>query len=147
MHVFNKEFQKDLFSADSTHDGEPHAESDAFFSDHAAEEVIVQSKENSSNDIGTGQAYRKYRYARLNFKMTTDGELQKCCADTRCGITLGDRDFLKKELPDAEIRKMATSVEVSVIGSDKHRTDEYIIAPMYIPEKTSNGNAATANWP
>ena len=144
MHAFNKELQKDLFTTEPAHGSEPQAEPDAFAGDHAVDEIIVESKENSANEIGTGQAYRKYRYARLNVKMVPEGELQKCCADTGCGITLGDRGFLKKELPNAEIRKMATSVEVAGIGADKHRTDEYIIASMYIPRKTTNGSTATA---
>ena len=76
--------------------------------------------------------------------MAPEGELQKCYADTKCGITLEDRDFLKKELPDTEIRKMATSVEVLDISSDKHRTDEYIITPIYILGKAKNGTIATA---
>ena len=39
---------------------------------------------------------------------------------------------------------MAISVEVVGIGADKHRTDEYIIASIYIPRKTTNGSTATA---
>ena len=51
---------------------------------------------------------------------------------------------MKKELPDAEIRKMAISVEVLGISLDKHRTDEYIITPIHIPGKAKNGTTATA---
>ena len=144
MHAFHKELQKDLSVTGSTHSDQPHAESDAFAGDYTVDNLIIESKENSANEIGIGQAYRKYRYARLNIKMTSDAELQKCCADTGCGITLGDRDFIKNELPDAEIRKMATLVEVSGIGIDKHRTDEYIIAPILIPGKIANGSSAIA---
>ena len=76
--------------------------------------------------------------------MAPEGELQKCYADTGCGITLGDRDFLKKKLPDTEIRKMAILVEVLGISLDKHRTDKYIITPIYILGKAKNGTTATA---
>ena len=51
---------------------------------------------------------------------------------------------MKKELPNAEIRKIATSVEVAGISADKYRTDEYIIASIYIPRKTTNSSTATA---
>ena len=39
---------------------------------------------------------------------------------------------------------MATLVEVSGISLDKHRTDEYIITPIYILGKAKNGTTATA---
>ena len=35
-------------------------------------------------------------------------------------------------------------MEVVGISADKHRTDEYIIASIYIPRKTTNGSTATA---
>ena len=51
---------------------------------------------------------------------------------------------MKKELPNIEIRKIATLVEVLGISSDKHRTNEYIITLILIPGKAINGCIATA---
>ena len=39
---------------------------------------------------------------------------------------------------------MAILVEVLGISLDKHRTDEYIITPIYIPGKAKNGTIVTA---
>ena len=51
---------------------------------------------------------------------------------------------MKKKLPNIEIRKIAILVEVLGISSDKHRIDEYIIASIYIPDKTRNSSAIIA---
>ena len=51
---------------------------------------------------------------------------------------------MKKELLDIEIRKIAILVEVLGISLDKHRTDEYIITPIYILGKAKNETIATA---
>ena len=55
------------------------------------------------------------------------------CIDTGCGPTLIDREWLKRQLPDVKIHKMAVALKVRGIGSSRHKTDEYITEPLYFP--------------
>ena len=106
--------------------------------------IIIESDSDSSKDIGTGQSFRKWRYARCDTMLRPDAQAQKICADTGCGVTLADREFIKEALPGAEFRHMATAIEVSGIGSDKHQTKEYLISPIFFPSKTTNGKDVLA---
>ena len=108
------------------------------------ENTIVESSVDSGKEIDTGNAFRKYRYARVDFKLTPTGPLTTVCIDTGCGVTLIDEMLVTKALPDARIHTMALPLEVSGIGSDKHRTDRYILAPLYLPGKDTDGKPATA---
>ena len=66
------------------------------------------------------------------------------CIDSGCGVSLIDEAIINQFLPDTPIRTMASPIEVSGIGSDRHQTDRYVIAPLYIPGKDDNGDDATA---
>ena len=108
------------------------------------EEIVVESTSDSTKDVGTGDAFRKHRYARINIKLTPKSELVNVCADSGCGVTLIDKTLVDRFLPDTHIRTMARPVQVSGIGSDKHETDSYIINPLYLPGKDQDGRKVMA---
>ena len=57
----------------------------------SAERVIIESNTDSATDVGTGQAFRNYRYCRIGLKMSPEDQETKICADSGYGITLADR--------------------------------------------------------
>ena len=105
----------------------------------AGEELIIESKVDSTKEIGTGNAFRKYRYARVDVKFTPSGPETTVCVDTGCGVSLIDQSLVAKALPETRIHTMASPLEVSGIGSDKHRTDQYVVSPIYLPGKDKDG--------
>ncbi len=105
---------------------------------------IVDSDSDSAKDIGLGQAFRKYRYARVNINLTAISKVIIVCMDSGCWVSLIDEANINQFLPDTPIRAMAAPIEVSDIGSNRDQTDGYVIAPLYIPGKDDNGDDATA---
>ena len=53
--------------------------------------------------------------------------------DTGCGISLIDRVYLRTQLPDILISKIASPLRVRGIGSNRHLTDKFVFIPVYIP--------------
>ncbi len=107
-------------------------------------ENIIDSDSGSAKDISTGQAFRKYRYTQVNIKLAATGKVIVVCIDSGCEVSLIDEAIMNQFLPDTPIRTMAAPIEVSGIGSDRHQTDRYVIAPLYIPGKDNNGDDDTA---
>ncbi len=90
-------------------------------------ENIVDSDSDSPKDIGIGQAFQKYRYARVNIKLTAIGKVIVVCVDSGSGNSLIDEAIINQFLPDTPIRTIASPIEVSGIGSDRHQTDRYVL--------------------
>lgn len=66
------------------------------------------------------------------------------CMDTGCGATLIDREWLKSQLPEAKILKMATPLKVRGMGTSKHKTDEYVLETLYFPAISNEGQQVVA---
>jgi len=64
--------------------------------------------------------------------LNPDVKLEIGCDDTGCRVTITDRAFIKRALPGTYIRTIATLLEVTGIGKDKYKTDEYIITPLFL---------------
>lgn len=105
---------------------------------------IITSDVDSTKDVGSGQAFRKYRYARIKIQLSPEQSPAEVCADSGCSVTLIERTFLKEHLPKVELRINPAPLEVSGIGSDKHRATEYFINPLFIPGKDLSGTEALA---
>jgi len=71
--------------------------------------------------------------------LNPDVKLETGYGDTGCGVTITDRAFIKRALPGTHIRTIATLLEVTGIGKDKHKIDEYIIAPLFLLGKNKLG--------
>lgn len=77
--------------------------------------------------------FRGWHYATIEVKFTMTGPLHTICLDTDCTMSLIDRVFLAKEIPEATIRRMASSISVRGIGTTNHSTNEYVLLDIYIP--------------
>ena len=50
-------------------------------------------------------------------------------------MTIIDKDFLKEVVPDAVIKKMASTVSIRGVGPRKHSSVDYAIIDLYLPGK------------
>ena len=55
---------------------------------------IITSNVDSTKDIKSGQAFRKYRYARIKIKLSPQHLVSEVCADSGYLIILIERTFL-----------------------------------------------------
>ncbi len=104
---------------------------------------IIKSSADSSQEIGSGHAFRGYHYAMGPAKVTEDAVPEELCFDTGCGITLADRDWFHQVLPGKEVHQMASPISVRGLGSNKHRTSEYAVFPLFLPGR-KNGKSVIA---
>lgn len=119
----------------------------AFLSDTppAATATIIESDADSSKEIGSGHAYRTWRYAQLKTQLKPAGDINMVCADSGTSMTMLDRKLKEKDLPDVHVHTMAVPARVRGIGNDVHETNEYIIQGIYLPGgKDEEGRPATA---
>jgi len=65
--------------------------------------------------------------------LNPDVKLEIGYGDTGYRVTITNRAFIKRALPGTHIRTIATPLEVTDIGKDKYKTDEYIITPLFLP--------------
>ncbi len=144
----SKEAKSDVFSNNIRFDLSPSPEDASALLNEPAketEEAIVDSTADSSRDIGTGQAYRHWRYARVEIQLTPRGTKSLVCADSGTSMTMLDKKLKDEAIPGATVRRMAVPARVRGIGNDVHETDEYIVQEIYFPGgKDKDGNKVTA---
>ena len=148
MHALSKQAeseaiakQKDMIQPEQT----PQKHAEAYAQEESStERVIIESNTDSATDVGTGQAFRNYRYCRIGLKMSPEAQETKICADSGCGITLADRQFITNTIPNVAIRKMATPAEVSGLGGVKHQTADYVIASLFFDGVDEQGKPVIA---
>lgn len=85
-----------------------------------------------TTDVGNGFAFRSWNYVRANARLTLDGPGDTICLDSGCGVSLVDKAWLTKQLPEVTISKIALPLPVRGIGISKHETSEYITVPIYL---------------
>lgn len=100
---------------------------------------IVESAA-STAEQGTGFGFRSWNYAMAKIRLTKSGQDDDVCLDTGCGVTLIDRLWLRKLLPEAVIATMASPLRVRGVGSSQHETSEYLVTPCYFPGVDDQGN-------
>ena len=150
MHAWNKqqESENDSKSINIQLDSRSSPdETNIHLNDTPSEEAnpIIESNADSSKDIGTGQAYRGWRYAQVKTQLKPDGVVNMVCADSGTSITMMDRKLKERDLPDAHTHLMAVPARVRGIGNDIHETNEYIIHEIYLPDgKDTDGRVVTA---
>lgn len=101
----------------------------------------IEIVESSATDrpIGTGFSFRGWNYARFSLRFQPTSKDEEGCADTGTGVTLADKSWMLRQIPDLEIKKMSSSLRVKGLGSSMHNTDEYVLVPMYLPAKKEDG--------
>ena len=61
---------------------------------------IITSNVDSTKDIESGQAFRKYRYTRIKVKLSPQHLASEIYTDSGCSVILIERTFLTKCLSD-----------------------------------------------
>ena len=108
---------------------------------------IIGSNTDSSMEVGSGHAYRSWRYAQSDVQLdpSKGKDTHTVCADSGTSMTMMDRKLKEKDLPQAHVHTMAFPARVRGIGNDVHETSEYIIQEIFFPRgKDKEGRPATA---
>jgi hypothetical protein len=72
---------------------------------------------------GTGYAFRGFKFAEVCIRRTAEAEDQWICADSGCGMTMVDEQWLRTYFPQAHIASMRDPVKVQGIASDCHTSN------------------------
>ena len=109
--------------------------------------AIIQSTAKSSQDgiARPGYNFRGWKYATLRVRYSPDSEAEESdiSPDSGCGVTLGDREYLLKNVPGLEIKKMASPIPVRGVGNKIISTNEYAMVTVYV-NGIMNDTARTA---
>ena len=100
---------------------------------------VVQSDATPTKEGGLG--FRQWRYATAMAKLSPGAEPTSICLDSGCTMTLVDRNFLQKQCPGITILHMQSPLTVRGIGTERHRTSEYVNLDVYFPGKVNNTEA------
>ena len=100
--------------------------------------------------LGSGFSFRGWTYATTavtlapeHFPQSSDSD-STACLDTGCGVTLIDKHWLLKRLPDQKISTMSTSLKIRGIGASKHESSEFATLSLYFPGKNGVGDLVYA---
>lgn len=80
---------------------------------------IIKSNSDSSKNVGTGQAFRKYRYAAIQVTLGPAISAGKGCVDSGCGVTIADQRFVNTYLPEPNIRLMASPLSFGLTTDEE----------------------------
>ena len=95
------------------------------------EETLIKS--DAPVATGNGLAFRGYKYAEMQVRLTPKGHNAWICCDTGCAMTCIDRDFLMKNLPDVKLHTVKRPIGVHGIGDGYDQTEDYATISLYIP--------------
>ncbi len=110
--------------------------------------VIVSKAVHTS--LGLGFSFRGWTYATTAVTLAPEHLPQSSdpdsttCLDTGYGVTLVDKHWLLKHLPDQKINTMSTPLKVRGIGALKHESSEFADLSLYFPGKNSVGDLVYA---
>ena len=93
---------------------------------------IIKSQA-SGAELGNGFAFRNWTYAMIAAKLDPEKDEEEVCADTGCGVSLIDREWLGEQCPNGSISKMASPLRVRGVGSSHHETAEFVTQHIYLP--------------
>ena len=69
--------------------------------------------------------------------MLPGGPRESGCLDTGCPITMGDRRFQRKMIPNFSVKKHVSPVTLRGIGQNRHSTDEVEVIAVSFLEGSS----------
>ena len=104
---------------------------------------IIQSKVDYAERVA-GTGFRNWHHVTALVQCSKEGIPQEVCLDTGCPVTLGDRRFLKAQIPHAKIRTMESPSTVKGIGETRHSIAEYVRIPLLLPGKSDIGEPVLA---
>ena len=109
---------------------EPSDQSDEPTAFHTTLAII---KSTAAPEAEPGFGFRNWRYRKVNIILQPKGSIEQVCLDTGYTMSLVDREFLSKLLPNIVIQKLSTSITVRGIGSATHPCDEFVSLDIYMP--------------
>ena len=112
--------------------------------DSAAPPKVVVST--APKPEGTGYSFRRWHYVEAELKLSENAELKSGCWDTGYGVSLVDRQFLRKQSPNTKIETLPTPLPVRGIGSNKHFTNEFVLQDIYVPAKNDKAEDITLHF-
>jgi hypothetical protein len=83
--------------------------------------------------LGTGYAFRGYRYAEVQIRASISGEDQWACADSGCGMSVADESWFRDTFPEAHVAAMPVPIRIKGIASDAHISDRYSVVTVFLP--------------
>ena len=100
--------------------------------------------------MGSGLAFRGWTYATaavtlLPQVLPLESDLSAtACLDTGCGMTLVDKDWLLRQLPNQKIKEMSTPLKVRGIGASKYESTQFAELSLFLPGKDNKGQKVYA---
>lgn len=94
-------------------------------------------------DTTSAFGFRSWHYAVVRAGLTLQDTTAELCVDTGCNMSLIDRAFLKRLVPNCTITQYEQAIPVRGIGERIHNCSEYATFDLYIPG-TVNGQPAIA---
>jgi len=83
--------------------------------------------------LGTGYAFRGFRYAELQIRSTPTGEDHDICVDSGCGMTVADEQWFHETFPQAHTATMPTPIRIKGIATDAHISNLYSVVTIFVP--------------
>ena len=107
------------------------------------EATVIRSNAESASSLGTGYGFRGWNYTKTQVSLALKTSPKDVCLDTDAEVTLADRLFYKKQVPDGVIRTMATPLKVRGLDTQRHESYEYAICDIHM-KGTKNGKPVTS---
>ena len=67
------------------------------------------------------------------------------CLNTGCGVTLVDKNWLLRQLPDQKIKEMSTPLKVRGIGTSKYKSAQFAEVALFLPGESNKGQKVYAS--
>jgi hypothetical protein len=103
---------------------------------NVSKQIVIQSSvtRDETTDHDPVQAFRTWKYAIAKVGFADKAPLEEVCVDSGCTMSIIDRKFLKRVLPNATPTKVE-SVPVRGIGKTVQQCDQHVTFELYLPGK------------
>ena len=98
---------------------------------------LIESKAPPSPS--NGMAFRSWHYLTALFSLSRNGVPESGCLDTGCGMSMGDRSFLRRLIPSFTTKKHDNPITLRGIGSNRHSTVEWTTVSFFLKGETQAG--------
>jgi hypothetical protein len=85
-----------------------------------------------NQSLGTGYAFRGYRYAEVRIKAKRTGEDHWICVDSGCGMSVVDEDWFYEQFPISHVATMQLPIWILGIGADVHHSNLYSVVKVLV---------------
>ena len=94
----------------------------------------------------TGYAFRGWQYTTVQASCYATGPREQICLDSGYTMSLGDRKFLRRLIPNFEskVKTMASPIPVRGVGSKIHHTNQFVVIEICIQDTLPDGTTAIA---